>query len=73
MITESFDPRTPAIINAVRNPNAPHVDACIMTFSYLIERAVSDSAVIEFSSSGHFPFITERARFLAVLRSFFAI
>lgn len=43
MITESFDPRTPAIISAMRNPDAPHVDACIMTFSYLIEQAVLKS------------------------------
>lgn len=50
-----------------------HDDAVPLSDAYLIERAVSDSAVIEFSSSGHFPFITEMARFLAVLRSFFAI
>lgn len=40
MITDSFDSKTPAIINAVRNPDAPAVDVCIMTFSYLIERFV---------------------------------
>ena len=40
MITDSFDPRTPAIINAARDPNAPRADACILTFSYLIEQAV---------------------------------
>ena len=50
-----------------------HDDSVPLSDAYLIERAVSDSAVIEFASSGHFPFITERARFLAVLRSFFAI
>lgn len=40
MITDSFDNRTPAKINSHRNPGAPKVDACIMTFSYLIEQFV---------------------------------
>lgn len=43
MITDSFDPRTPAIINALPDPDARHVDACIMTFSYLIEQAVLEN------------------------------
>ena len=41
--------------------------------AYVIESAISDSAVIVFENSDHFPFITERARFIAVLRSFFKI
>ena len=41
--------------------------------AYLIESRIKDSAVIEFINSGHFPFLTERGRFLAVLRSFFEI
>lgn len=48
-------------------------DAVPLSDAYLIESRISDSAVIEFSQSGHFPFITERARFLAVLSSFFNI
>ena len=40
MITDSFDPDTPAIINPQRQTNAPKVDACIMTFSWQIEEAV---------------------------------
>ena len=41
--------------------------------AYIIEKAISDSAVIVFEQSDHFPFLTERARFIAVLRSFFNI
>lgn len=40
MITESFDDRTEAIINPHINENAPPVDACILTFSYHIEKYV---------------------------------
>ncbi|MBQ8398265.1 MAG: nucleoside phosphorylase [Clostridia bacterium] len=40
MITDSFDNKSPAKINPQRNPDAPAVDACIMTFSYLIEQFV---------------------------------
>lgn len=48
-------------------------DAVPLSDAYKIRDFISDSAVIEFSESGHFPFITERARFLAVVRSFFSI
>ena len=48
-------------------------DAVPLSDAYLIESAVADSAVIVFENSGHFPFLTEEARFLAVVRSFFAI
>ena len=48
-------------------------DAVPISDAYLIESRIKDSAVIEFKNSGHFPFLTERERFLAVLRSFFEI
>ena len=48
-------------------------DAVPLSDAFLIEKAVADSAVIEFTESGHFPFLTEMPRFLAVLRSFFSI
>lgn len=48
-------------------------DAVPLSDAYIIESSVADSAVIVFEKSGHFPFITEQARFLAVVRSFFAI
>ena len=37
MITHSFDNKTEAIIKIETKENAPKVDACIMTFSYVIE------------------------------------
>lgn len=40
MITDSFDNASKAIINPYINENAPTVDACILTFSNKIERAV---------------------------------
>lgn len=40
MITDTFDDRSHAIINPCRKENAPEVDACIMTFSYMIEEFV---------------------------------
>ncbi len=40
MITESFDNRTPAIIEPKRKADAPKLDVIIITFSYLIEKAV---------------------------------
>lgn len=43
MITDSFDPRTPAKINPQPQPDAPAVDACIMTFSWMIERFVLEN------------------------------
>jgi pimeloyl-ACP methyl ester carboxylesterase len=48
-------------------------DAVPLSDAYIIESSVTDSAVIVFEKSGHFPFITEPARFIAVMRSFFAI
>ncbi len=43
MITDSFDPHSPAIINPPALPeNAPAVDACIVTFSWQIEQAVKE-------------------------------
>lgn len=40
MITDVFDDRSHAIIRPCRKENAPKVDACIMTFSYMIEEFV---------------------------------
>ena len=40
MITDSFDNQSPAIINPQPNPEAPVVDACILTFSHEIEKFV---------------------------------
>lgn len=40
MITDSFDNQSNAIINPRVNGNAPQVDACISTFSYVIEEFV---------------------------------
>ena len=48
-------------------------DAVPLSDAYKIRDSIKDSAVIEFKLSGHFPFITERAQFLAVMRSFFSI
>ena len=40
MITGAFDNKSPAIINPQINENAPQVDACILTFSHVIEKFV---------------------------------
>lgn len=40
MITESFDDRSRAIIDPTPKADAPQVDACILTFSYMIEEFV---------------------------------
>ena len=40
MITDTFDPAKTAIINPPVNPDAPEVDAILMTFSYEIENYV---------------------------------
>ena len=40
MITESFDDRSRAIIDPAPKADAPQVDACILTFSYMIEEFV---------------------------------
>ena len=42
MITDAFDPLTPAIINPEKKENAPAVDACIVTFSHEIEKYVAE-------------------------------
>ena len=48
-------------------------DAVPLSDAYLIEAAVKDSAVIVFEGSAHFPFLTERARFIPIVKSFFNI
>lgn len=40
MITDSFDSKSAAIINPRIKENAPQVDACILTFSHVIEEFV---------------------------------
>jgi len=47
MITNAFDPTTPAIIHPPVNPDAPAVDACIVTFSHQIERFVLENYACE--------------------------
>lgn len=41
MITDSFDDKTPAKINPEIKENSPKVDACIVTFSHVIEEFVT--------------------------------
>ena len=55
MITESFDNQSPAIINPPVNENAPQVDACILTFSHVIEKFVLENYDCE--PDKVFPFI----------------
>lgn len=43
MITETFDNQSEAIINPQRKVNSPQVDACILTFSHVIERFVLEN------------------------------
>jgi uridine phosphorylase len=43
MITDAFDDKSNAIINPRINENAPAVDACILTFSYKIEKSVLEN------------------------------
>ena len=43
MITDSFDNKTEAIINPVPKADAPEVDACIVTFSHVIEKFVLEN------------------------------
>lgn len=43
MITEAFDNRSPAIINPQTKEDAPRVDACILTFSHVIEKFVLEN------------------------------
>lgn len=43
MITDSFDNNSKAIINPCQKENAPVVDACIVTFSNIIEKFVLEN------------------------------
>lgn len=43
MITDSFDNGSPAILNPKKNESAPKADACILTFSYLIEKTAIEN------------------------------
>ena len=43
MITDSFDNNSKAIINPQPKADAPQVDACILTFSHLIEKFVLEN------------------------------
>ena len=43
MITTTFDPAPTAKLNPFINPDAIKVDACIITFSYMIERFVTET------------------------------
>lgn len=47
MITEAYDSCPEAIINPGVNPDAPAVDACILTFSHVIERRVAERFACE--------------------------
>lgn len=47
MITESFDESTPAILQPRVEPEAPQVDACILTFSHEIEDSVLQTYACE--------------------------
>ena len=42
MITDTFDDRSPAIINPAVKEDAPEADACIVTFSHEIEKHVAE-------------------------------
>ena len=43
MIIDSFDDKSEAIINPHQKENAPIVDACIITFSHIIEKFVLEN------------------------------
>lgn len=43
MITDSFDDQSEAKINPIKKEDAPIVDACIITFSYIIEQFVLEN------------------------------
>ncbi len=47
MITDTFDDQSPAIINPVPKADAVEADACIVTFSYEIEKQVAEKAASE--------------------------
>lgn len=60
MITESFDNQSAAIIDPQRKENAPKVDACIVTFSHVIEQFVLEHFACEriatiYSATGETP------------------
>lgn len=56
MITDSFDNQSAAKINPQVKENAPEVDACIVTFSYVIEKFVLENYKCE--QIGQFYFAT---------------
>lgn len=56
MITESFDDKTAAKINPQIKEGVPGVDACILTFSYLIEKFVLEN--YDCKQIGEFHFAT---------------
>ena len=47
MITDSFDNKSESKINPCLKENAPAVDACIVTFSHIIESYVRDNYELE--------------------------
>lgn len=47
MITDSFDNRSESKINPYLRENAPAVDACIVTFSHVIEKYVQENYALE--------------------------
>ena len=53
MITDTFDNKSEAILNPRINENAPIVDACILTFSHVIEKFVLDNFKCEQIASSH--------------------
>lgn len=56
MIINSFDDKSKAIINPKLNDNSPIVDACIVTFSHIIEKYVLEH--YECQKIGEFKFVT---------------
>lgn len=56
MITDSFDNKSEAKINPHLKENAPIVDACIVTFSYIIEKFVLEN--YKCKQIGQFKFAT---------------
>lgn len=56
MITDAFDNNSNAKINPVVNENAPEVDGCIVTFSYIIEKFVAEN--YDCRQIGHIKFAT---------------
>ena len=77
MITESFDNRSEAIIGRALNPDAPKVEACIITFSQVIEKFVVENYDCEqvgtcYSACGNTPVyvINYRGKRYGFLKSF---